>query len=260
MSQPTLKSLIKNLQKNILNKNTSKIDTLKLEIFRRITYKHERFKKYNNIYNLHPLAQQIKNDPFQLETYLKDVDFLILQKRDIDILNHFTKSDQKLYCKFTNSYLEEKRFSAKIILTNPYIQGSKSLQSWAKPKSISRSYKEHLYTSKNSKKSRFLKNIDFEKIEYEVFAKAYGIFDNKTTIYLYALYDKDIGTLPKTTEKTRYLKMQVDRVNRNKGTGYCCELHSYPISFDEIKRDFNLNREMIDKIKGTPFKVPNRTK
>jgi len=258
MIQLTLKSLIKNLQKNIKANNTAKIDSLKSEIYRKLILKHDRFKKYNSIHDLLPLAKQIENDPYQIETYLKNSNFTILQKRDIDILNHFGKPNQSLYSKkYINSHLNEKRFPAKIIFTNPYIQESKSLQSWAKPKSISRSYGEHLYSSKNSNKSKFLKNIDFEKMEYKVFDKGYGILDSSTRIYLYGLYNKDIGTLSNSSERTKYLKMQVDRVNRNKGRGYCCELHSYPISLAEIERDFSLNKNMIDKIKDTSFKVYN---
>jgi hypothetical protein len=257
MPHPTLDELIKKLQAIVsANQNQSVLNNLGAEIQRRILLKHSRLSQYNNIYQLQQWATLVGNAPNQINTYLTDPDFLILVKRDIDIVHNFSQTTPSLYSRIHQITLNVDRYPTKMIFTNPHSVGYRSLQSWSRPKSISISYGHHLPSSRSRKKSKFQRGIDIKTIEYALFSDAYGILYNSDKIFLYGAFSSPIGKLPSPNNNTtKFVKMQVDRVRRLVGTGFRVEFHSYPIDQNQLQQDFGSNHPMINYIQNNVFQI-----
>ncbi len=260
MTYLTLEKLIKKLKASVsTGEGQSVLDDLGAEIRRRILLKHKRLSKYNNIYQLQAWANYVKDSPGQINTYLNDPVFSILVKRDIDIIHEFSPKTPSLYSRTHGTTLDVNRYPKKMIFTNPYYKDYKSLQSWARPLSISLSYGHHLSSSRNNSKSKFLQGIDIKAIEYKLFSDAYGILYDSNKIFLYGAFDSVIGKLSNSNnETTKLVKMQVDRVRRLVGSGFRVEFHSYPIDQNQLQQDFGSNHSMIDHILKNVFQTNYR--
>jgi hypothetical protein len=191
--------------------------------------------------NLSSVYHTYLNNPQNLPNLLSIPDLKLLLKRDIEIAyERGINANNICYKAAPSNQLKVVRTDKNFIVKNLYLLNSKPnskicIQSWSRPKSISQKHNKHLPTSpKNKHKSKFFGNVDYKKAEYLLFKLGVGLFDSINQIFFYAKFDKYIGNLPNGI-RTKYLKMLVDRVPRPKGTGYRVEMHSYPVSFNEIQ-------------------------
>lgn len=260
MPHPTLTELVKQLQQAVSNnQNQHVLVDIGNEISRRILTKHNRLSTREAIYDLQNWAGLVQNAPDQIDTFVHDPDFIIIQKRDVDIINHFSQSNQSL---FSNQYqinLDVICFSKRMIFENPHIAletNYTSIQSWSRPKSISNIYGRHLPTSRYRRKSRFLLGINIKDLEYQLFQHAYGVLESENRIFFYGIFSNNVGVLPPQHNiNTNIVKMQCDRVRRQRGTGFRVEFHGYPISQNELQRDFYRNNHFLNLIQNNIFQL-----
>lgn len=212
---------------------------------RKIAVKRKRFKSKG--ITLNNWEDCLRKSPEQIETYLLDPEFKVLLRRDVDISFSKDVKQSNIYCCELNKTVDNVRSKGRIIFENPYVAmaGHKVItQSWARAKSISNEYKRHLPTSRYKNKSKFLRDVKIEDLEFHLFENALGILKTENKLWLYGCFDSEIGLLP-TKQKTNYVRMQCDRVRRTTGTGYCTNIHSYPISLLDAQNDLSSCKNFI---------------
>jgi hypothetical protein len=123
-----------------------------------------------------------------------------------------------------------------IIFKNPF---NEKIESWSKLKFVYRRKNgPHGSSSQNRYKSVFLKGVREEPLITEAFQNPLGILKDHKTLFLYSKFPNPIGLIKIRNEKTSWLRVQCDRVKREKGTGYQVVVHGYPYSREEVERDF----------------------
>lgn len=200
--------------------------------------KRTRFMKRYGI-NLPEWDETIKAVPEQIGSFQAQEDFRLLLKRDVEISYEMLPHQEAIYCVNKKLLVPIARNKGRLLMKNPLkpkADGSLPIESWARASSKSKSYNMHLSTSTAPKKSKYLRGINVEKIEYKLFDSAAGVLVAADRLFLYGYFDAPIGLLP-DKRKTQYVVMQCERMKRNKGRGYFVEIHSYPMSESQVRRD-----------------------
>ncbi len=264
MAQQSLTIIIKKIKQIIKNSsvNESALSSTIIEACRLLDKKFPtipKAKEYSILLNSNAKAPNYQN----IELLLKDQIFKQLLKRKVDTTYYLNNKDKEIYSRYLGDFLDCVRLPNRLLIENPHKAlednfSGFSIQSWSKPKSKSLDYNRHLKTSRRNKnKSYFTVSNDIvRKIELLIFNHGYGRMKNENKICFYGKISKDIG-YSKNKNFVSYICVQCHRTKREKGTGTRVEIHSYPVSFDEIKEDFlgcpiNI-RELIDK---REFDVP----
>lgn len=147
------------------------------------------------------------------------------------------------------------------------------VESWANVRSASHlgvgGTAKHLPNTVDKKASRFLPGISVPDLEYLIFEHGRGHFDGKARLYMYALFQADVGLVidRKKQERSNIVKVQFDRVARPKcerrtqdgetvwrAQGYQVQSHGYPISEAELRADFPAGADAV--LAATPLCVP----
>lgn len=247
---PRLAELIKLLKESITDSSPpDKIKLIAEAIARLIRKKRERVKERYNIL-LPNWEESLIASPEQVHTYLSDPNFQLMLRRDVDISFSQERKSTNIFSHEINHTVENVRSKGRIIFENPYLvlsDSKVSIQSWARVKSISRSYKRHTSTSSNPHKSKFLRGIPIESIEHKLWAIAPAVLRNSNQLFMYGCFDSEIGTLPDKT-KTKFVKMQCDREPRVRGRGFYTKTHCYPVSEKETLEDLKGVRDFIDLV------------
>jgi hypothetical protein len=211
---------------------------------------------------------KIKDFNYQnLESILENKNFQRLLKRKVEATYYLIPQVKEIYSPYLNDLLDCVRLPNRLLIENPYKAfednfSGFSIQSWSRPflksKPRKNQYNRHLKTSKNKDKSIFSVSNDIVvKMELIVFNQGYGKMNNEDQIYFYGRFSKEIGYLEDKESVSSYIRVQCDRARPKKGTGYCVEIHGYPVSLNDIKNDFSgcpINMcELIDK---RQFQIP----
>ncbi len=174
------------------------------------------------------------------ETIFNKMKLLFLPKFEIHYHNAMIKD--QIYYKNEKIYLPAVRNKFSLKFENPI---SKKIESWSRIKSFSHERRDHWPGSTSRNKSKFLNEKDIKKCEFAAYYEGIGLLTDPTKLFLYCEFNKVIGKLKKTGSTSKYLKVDCVRVKRNIGSGYKVKIHGYPISIDELKKDFGLGRNKI---------------
>jgi hypothetical protein len=174
------------------------------------------------------------------ETVFNEMKNLFLPKFAI----HYHKAaiENQIYYKKSNKFLPAVRNEFSLIFENPI---SKKVESWSRIKSLSHDRKDHWPGSVNRNKSKFLKKKDIKELEFVAYSKGKGLLTDQNKLFLYYEFNVDIGKLKKTGRKSKLIKVECVRLKRNIGSGYKVNIHGYPISIEEMEKDFGLGRNKI---------------
>jgi hypothetical protein len=134
----------------------------------------------------------------------------------------------------------------RLVLTNTRMKGWPT-QAWSRPFESSVTY--HGSGSKKGEKSTFVKGINPAAVSRAAFREPLGVLWRPDALRLYRRYDDYIGKLPgKGGAPTKFVRVQCDRVRRATGTGYRTQLHGYPVSEAEVRRDLKDCPELLDRL------------
>lgn len=153
--------------------------------------------------------------------------------REVEIKYSLGKKEEKTLW-YEDIPLEVVRDEDRIIFENPFNQ---KIESWSKLFYLTRKYNKHLPFSKKSEDaSKYLGSVNPETLEKKVFNEGSGFIQNPGTIFLYGVFDNDIGILKvKDNDKTNALRLMVERFKKSYGT--YTRVHGYPVSYEEIRED-----------------------
>ena len=233
-TKPSLSQLVDQLRKSVSNEaDNDSILLLATEISRRLAKKQDRLR---GRYQL-PFADWaaiVKDAPRAIEDFLILPDFLIMLKRDVDITFHHGQQTKDIWNKADGTLVSVKTYKDRLLIMNPYASGARKLQSWARPKSVSRERPDHLAKYRNSRKSKFLESVAVDRLEIEIFNLAVAQIIGERTIHHYGRCNQVVGHLA-SGEPTLYVRVESTREPRLKGAGFYTQLHSYPISMSDIE-------------------------
>lgn len=158
-----------------------------------------------------------------------------------------TKHGMTCKCVCTDSYdlLDVLVRPNRLILRNPF---SGAVESWARP-FAAEGLLYHSYPAvPTADKSVFLKGKDHWAICLETFQAPKGRFVGAKKLYLYKRFDRSIGKLAGGGKQTKFVRIQCDRVNRPQGGGYRTQVHGYPLSDAEVKRDLGKCQAVLSQL------------
>lgn len=190
---------------------------------------------------------------------LESVSLLLM--KDINLKHKVLKENKKLESILQNQdtleWFESYRLRDKLVFkhtTKP--NGRRQMQVYSKPISITAEQNKHLSTSSGSGSKYTISTKEIEKIDFLGFNNGIGHFtyasdinDFEDRLYLYLKLNKSVG-ITKDRKSTQYVRFDINnKKNPNrKSNNYTQEIHSYPISIEEINRDCSKAlKEQIDK-------------
>lgn len=253
MPHPTLKELVRDLEVAQQNDFDTGPDIAE-EVGRRIMLKHHRLSRRG--IHLNRWANDVTAHNALIDQFLLIEDFTIILKRDIDIIAHHGQVQETLAIGNTRNVISIIQEHNKIIFDNPLRTDYPRTESWSRPVCISYDYDRHLPTSRTRDKSWYRRGFNIKEAEFLVFNQAFGKIRSTDLMFLYGVFDGNIGVLsPTHTQSTRIMKLHVDRVRRNTGSGYKVQFHGYPISPNtlraDVRNDILFNRINDNEIQTT---------
>jgi hypothetical protein len=198
--------------------------------------------------------------PEQLKDLVTHNDFLqLIRARDVDIVYHLGTGEDNLFLRSTLSVTKSVRSNGRIIFQNSLAKQGRSgggiVESWSRMYSVTRTQKKHLSTFRG-KGSKYLKKVDFKKIEEALFKTGIGLLTQNNCMFLFGRCNKDIGTDYITKMPTKYVCMQCDRSGRalvnGRRSGYKTKVHSFPISEDGILLDCRNSSKFLEYVRASP--------
>lgn len=257
VDQPrTLSKLVRRLSASGKNSKNTEVKGLGKAASIAIYRKRTRFNEHYGIY-LPEWDETIKAVPEQIGSFQAQEDFRLLLKRDVEISYEMLPRQEVIYCVNKKLLVPIARNKGRLIMKNPLkpkADGSLSIESWARASSKSKRYNKHLSTSTAPKKSKYLRGINVEKIEFKLYNSAAGVLAAADRLFLYGYFDAPIGLLP-DKKKTQYVVVQCERMKRNKGRGYFVEIHSYPYSQAETQHDLTGAKNLEKLLHDFPLHV-----
>lgn len=253
-TKPSLPQLVDRLRRAVALKAADEsTQEMSNEIARRLAIKQDRFRSRYRL-PIDDWASAIRCSPKSVEDFLEVEDFTILLKRDIDIFYFYGKERLNIWGKLNGQGISSKMYKDRLLILNPYAKKPNELQSWSRPSSVSRTRPDHLAKYRNLNKSWFLASVAVDNLEFQVFNTAIGQVINENTIHFYARFSEVVGHL-RNGSPAEHARIECTREPRKKGSGFRVQLHSYPVSMEDISTSAlpSLRRQLEVEEK---FKVP----
>ena len=190
-------------------------------------------------------------------------------RRHIDIWLEYNGCSDLLFSKSNNCWVTAARVPNRIAVHNPE---SEKIESWSRIESVSKWRCDHFRDANAPKKSKFNGNLSYVlPIEFAAFNNGIGLLVKRDLMRIYLGFEEPIGKSAKG-KLQKYICLECKRIRRRQNTkakdpkkiyGFKVEIHGYPVSESDIRKDFkgiSLKSSEIPIIPNTVHSQDQKTK